>query len=298
RVLHDARLRRQEPRRGQAVHRRDQQGADLRVRASRRRARDPVDLHQDRQGDRRQAQPAGVDAADQPRVDRRARRSDGPGQAGAEQAGRRRAAAMTAATATPRRAGRRAGPDLSSRAALGVLGLVGVAVVFELIPRIGWVSPLYLPPTSATLAALAREVVATAFWRALLDTVYGWALGLAISVAAGGVLGIVIGSVRGLRAVTASTIEFLRPLPSVALIPVAVLLFGSSLRAKLLLVVYASFWPILLQVIHGVADVDPVAHDTALSYGFTPWAKIRYLLLPTGLPYIVTGLRLSAAIAL
>jgi ABC-type nitrate/sulfonate/bicarbonate transport system permease component len=184
------------------------------------------------------------------------------------------------------------------RAALGAAGLVGFAAVFEVLPRIGWVSPRFLPPTSAMLAALAREVQAAAFWRAMLDTVIGWALGLAIAATIGVVLGIVIGGVRGLRGATASTIEFLRPIPSVALVPVAVLLFGAQLRSTLLLVVYASFWPILLQVIHGVADVDPVARDTALSYRFTPWTKIRYLLLPTGLPYIMTGLRLSAAVAL
>ena len=51
----------------------------------------------------------------------------------------------------------------------------------------------------------------------------------------------------------ASTIEFLRPIPSVALVPIAVLLFGARCRPTLLLVVYAAFWPILLQVIHGVA---------------------------------------------
>jgi ABC-type nitrate/sulfonate/bicarbonate transport system permease component len=194
--------------------------------------------------------------------------------------------------------GRRAAHDLLSRAALGALGLAAVAAVFELIPRAGVVSPHYLPPSTVTLAALGREVQTAAFWRALLDTLQGWALGLAIAAVAGIVLGVAIGSVRGLRAATASTIEFLRPIPSVAWIPIAVLLFGASLRSTLLLVVYASFWPILLQVIHGVADVDPVARDTALSYRFTPWAKIRYVLLPTGLPYIMTGLRLSAAIAL
>ena len=111
-------------------------------------------------------------------------------------------------------------------------------------------------------------------------------------------VGVVIGSLRGLRAATASTIEFLRPIPSVALIPIAVLLYGAQLRSTLLLVVYAAFWPVLVQVLHGVADVDPVARDTALSYRFTPWAKIRYLVLPTALPYIMTGLRLSAAVAL
>jgi len=202
-----------------------------------------------------------------------------------------------AATPGAGRAGR-AARERASRAALGAVGLVGAAAVFELIPRAGLVQPRYLSPTDETLAALAREVQTGAFWRALLDTLYGWALGLAIAAAAGIVLGVVIGSVRGVRAATASTIEFLRPIPSVALIPVAVLLFGASLRSTLLLVVYASFWPILLQVIHGVADVDPVARDTARSYRFTAWATIRYLLLPTALPYIMTGLRLSASIAL
>jgi ABC-type nitrate/sulfonate/bicarbonate transport system permease component len=186
----------------------------------------------------------------------------------------------------------------ASRALLGTLGLLGLAALFELIPRTGIVSPLYMPPFSAMLAALGREASTAAFWRALLDTIEGWALGLAIAVVAGVVLGVILGSLRGLRAATASTIEFLRPIPSVALIPIAVLLWGAQLRSTLLLVVYASFWPILLQVIHGVADVDPVARDTAASYRFTPWTRIRFLLWPTALPYVMTGLRLSAAVAL
>ena len=185
-----------------------------------------------------------------------------------------------------------------ARIGLGVLGIAGVALGFELIPRIGLVSPRYLPPTSAMLGALGREAATAAFWRALLDTVEGWALGLAIAVAAGTVAGVVIGSRRGLRTATASTIEFLRPIPSVALIPVAVLLYGGQLRSVLLLVVYASFWPVLLQVIHGVGDVDPVARDTALSYRLSRWAKIRHLIVPTALPYFMTGVRLSAAVAL
>jgi len=184
------------------------------------------------------------------------------------------------------------------RFGLGALGIAGVAAAFELIPRLGLVSPRYLPPTGAMLGALAREAATAAFWRALVQTLEGWALGLAIAVAAGAVAGVVIGSRRGLRVATASTIEFLRPIPSVALIPVAVLLYGAQLRSTLLLVVYASFWPVLLQVIHGVADVDPVARDTARSYRLTPWATIRHLILPTALPYLLTGVRLSAAVAL
>jgi ABC-type nitrate/sulfonate/bicarbonate transport system permease component len=112
------------------------------------------------------------------------------------------------------------------------------------------------------------------------------------------VIGIVIGSSHLLRELTASTIEFLRPIPSVALIPLAVLLFGTSIESKLLLVIYASFWPVLIQVLYGVQDVDPVAQDTARAYRFDFWARIRYVTWPTALPYIMTGLRLSAAVAL
>jgi ABC-type nitrate/sulfonate/bicarbonate transport system permease component len=148
------------------------------------------------------------------------------------------------------------------------------------------------------LGALGREAATAAFWRAMLDTVEGWALGLAIAVAAGTVTGVVIGSWRGLRTATASTIEFLRPIPSVALIPLVIVLFGTDMESTLILVVYASFWQMLVQVLFGVADVDPVARETALSYRLGPWRRIRYLVFPTALPYALTGVRLAASVAL
>ena len=181
---------------------------------------------------------------------------------------------------------------------LGVAGLGGFLVLLEVVPRSGLVPERYLPPTSRIAGALADELGQASFWRALGDTLEGWAIGLAVAVAAGVGLGLLIGSVPALRAATASTIEFLRPIPSVALIPLAVLLFGTDLRSKLLLVVYASFWQVLIQVLHGVQDVDPVAMDTAHSYRLGRWARVRHVVWPTTLPYAVTGFRLAAAVAL
>ena len=181
---------------------------------------------------------------------------------------------------------------------LGVAGLGGFLVLLEVVPRSGLVPERYLPPTSRIAGALADELGQASFWRALGDTLQGWAIGLAVAVAAGVGLGLLIGSVPALRAATASTIEFLRPIPSVALIPLAVLLFGTDLRSKLLLVVYASFWQVLVQVLSGTQDVDPVAMDTAHSYRLGRWARVRHVLWPTTLPYAVTGFRLAAAVAL
>jgi ABC-type nitrate/sulfonate/bicarbonate transport system permease component len=182
--------------------------------------------------------------------------------------------------------------------ALGLLGLALLVLVGELLPRAGIVPRRFFPTSSDIGSALWAEVGQGTFWEALLDTLQGWALGLSIAAAAGVVLGIVIGGSRFLRESTASTIEFLRPIPSVALIPLAVLLYGTALQSKLLLVVYAAFWQVLLQVMYGVQDVDPVAADTARTYRLGRWGYVRNVVWPTALPYVMTGLRLGAAVAL
>ncbi|MFF3333202.1 ABC transporter permease [Streptomyces sp. NPDC002888] len=185
-----------------------------------------------------------------------------------------------------------------SGAVLGAAGLAGFLALCEAVPRLGIVDENYFPPAARVADALLTELGDPAFWTALGDTLTGWALGLSIAVTAGILAGVVISVVPLLRELTASTIEFLRPIPSVALIPLAVLLYGTQLRSVLLLVVYASFWQVLIQVLYGVRDVDPVAEETARSYGLGTWARIRYVLWPTALPYVMTGVRLAAAVAL
>ncbi|KUN23488.1 ABC transporter permease [Streptomyces antibioticus] len=182
--------------------------------------------------------------------------------------------------------------------ALGAAGLAVFLALGEVVPRLGLVEEAYFPPTSRIADALADELSDGTFWTALGDTLTGWGLGLLIASTAGIVAGVVISVVPYLRDATASTIEFLRPIPSVALIPLAVLLYGTELRSVLLLVVYASFWQVLIQVLYGVQDLDPVAEETARSYGLGTWARIRHVLWPTALPYVMTGVRLAAAVAL
>jgi ABC-type nitrate/sulfonate/bicarbonate transport system permease component len=207
---------------------------------------------------------------------------------------------VTAATTAPTSQARASlvGRLGGSNALLGVLGFATFLALLEAVPRSGLVSANYLPPVSRIAVALGDLVREPAFWAATLDTVRGWFLGLAIAVILGVVVGFVVGTVPVLREFTASTIEFLRPIPSVALIPLAVLVFGTSLRSVLLLVVYAAFWQVLVQVLYGVQDVDPVAQDTARTFGLNRWARIRHVTWPTALPYVLTGVRLAAAVSL
>jgi ABC-type nitrate/sulfonate/bicarbonate transport system permease component len=185
-----------------------------------------------------------------------------------------------------------------SAAALGTIGSLLFVALLEFLPRWGVVDRRFLPPLSEMLGALRDQLSTEVFWSALGATLRGWGTGLALAAGAAIVVGMVVGSSSVLRQVTASTVEFLRPIPSVALIPLAVLLYGNQMRATLILVVYASFWQMLVQVLSGTRDVDPVAADTARSYRFGRLRRVRSVLWPTALPYVMTGFRLAAAVAL
>ena len=190
---------------------------------------------------------------------------------------------------------------LSKRVSGPALGLVGILLfllTWEAIPRLGLVQERFLPPASKVLLTLVDYFGQAAFWKDTGETMLAWAIGLAVSIVAAVVLGLIIGSSSFLSKASYTTIEFLRPIPSVALIPLAVLLFGVKIESSLLLVIYASFWQVLLQVLYGVADVDPVADNTARSYGLGPLARARYVVWPTVLPYLMTGIRLASAVAL
>jgi ABC-type nitrate/sulfonate/bicarbonate transport system permease component len=176
--------------------------------------------------------------------------------------------------------------------------VLAVLVLFELLTRSELISSRYFPPPTEIFAALAGEVVTPSFWTAVWNTLQGWALGLGIAAAIAIPAGIVIGSSRLLYRSVRAVIEFLRPIPSVALVPLAVLIYGSGLESKVFLAAFASTWPLLMQTLYGVQDVDPVASDTARSFGFSRSQRLLRVTLPSAVPYIATGVRISAAVAL
>lgn len=180
----------------------------------------------------------------------------------------------------------------------GLLGVVFFLGIWELLPTLGIVQGRYLPPASEVLVQLAKDFTFTAFWVSVGETMMAWAIGLFWAVLLALVLGLVIGMSGFLRRFTYSTVEFLRPIPSVALIPLAVLMFGTKIESSLMLIIYACFWQVFIQVLYGVADVDNVAMQTARSYGFSWIQRVRDVIFPTVLPYLMTGIRLGASVAL
>ena len=180
-------------------------------------------------------------------------------------------------------------------------GLIGFAVLFligEAITRAEIVNPVYLPPLSQVLATAVGLLVVPDFLIDVGATLLAAATGLALSTVIAVPLGILLGSSHKTFIATRALVEFLRPIPSVALIPVAILLFGQHLEMKVFLVSFAAFWPLLFNTIYGVHDVDPVAKDTARIYGYGRFDILARVALPSSAPFIYTGIRFGVSIAL
>jgi ABC-type nitrate/sulfonate/bicarbonate transport system permease component len=182
--------------------------------------------------------------------------------------------------------------------ALPWISIAVVLAFFEFLSRADILSSRNFPPVTDMLSTLWSELGTTELWDAIGQTLQGWALGLGIAAALAVPLGIVIGSSQLLYRSVRAIIEFLRPIPSVALIPLAILIYGTGLQSKVFLAAFAAFWVLLVQTLYGVQDVDPVATDTARSFGFSRTQRLFSVTLPSAIPYIATGVRVASTVAL
>lgn len=208
---------------------------------------------------------------------------------------------MTAATATAEtQPAPRSRPRVGSlgEAALVVLSIVAALAIWEVVSRTGLISQTDLPSMSTTMRELWELMHTRSFWSDFLYTLRGWALGLAIATALAVPIGILLGSSDFAASAFRVPIEFLRPIPSAVVIPLLFLTFGTSLKSELFLAAFGAFWPLLVQTIYGVRDVDPVTIDTARSFGVGRLERLWRITLPSALPYIATGLRIASSVAL
>lgn len=184
------------------------------------------------------------------------------------------------------------------RAALPGGTTVAILVLAEVASRTGLVSAEYVPPISAVLERSASLASAGALWASVVHTVTQAVTALGVAALIAVPLGLLTGMSRLLDDLTAYTIELLRPVPSVALIPLFILVIGTGTQLAVALGAFAATWPLLIQTRAGLKEADPLALETARVFGL-PWlARVRWVLLPSAAPLVATGLRISATLAL
>lgn len=177
-------------------------------------------------------------------------------------------------------------------------GLTGFLLVWDAAVRTDLIDERFLPPPSTVSSAVFDLVGQVPFLRDVIATMLAWAIAMIISTALAVAAGLLLGSVPALRTVTRVIVEFLRPIPSVALIPLVILVIGGGPEAKITLAVYAAVWPILFNTVYALVEIDPVLIEAARSCGTGETRMLTTVALPHAAPFVFTGIRMSAAIAL
>lgn len=165
--------------------------------------------------------------------------------------------------------------------------------VWQLTSSQGWLSTRVLPAPWDVLTAAWNLSESGELWthvrvsagRAFLGLLVGGGLGLA--------LGLLTGSVRWLETLLDSTVQMVRNIPPLALIPLVILWFGIDEGAKLFLISVAVFFPIYINTFHGIRNVDPGLIEMGRTYGLNRWQLYTQIILPGALSSILVGLRFS-----
>ena len=155
-----------------------------------------------------------------------------------------------------------------------------------------------LAPPSQAGSAWLRAARDGSLWQATAFTLGSAALGLSIGTLGGLTVGVVLGLSRRAAAVGFLAIELLRPVPSVALIPLALLVFGFGLRMEVAVVAFATFWPMLVLTQAATRQVDPGLLEVARALELAPWDQVRKIVLPAIVARLFVAFRLGVAIAL
>jgi len=187
----------------------------------------------------------------------------------------------------------------SGRAAGSVLyrctGLFLFLLLWEAAPRLGLVRAIYLTPPTQVVATLVRIIINGELLPHVLISLKRIFLGLFFASTAGVILGLFIGYFRRVEQALDLLFQTLRQMSAFALFPVFILFFGLGEIPKVVIIFWASLWPVLLNTSSGVRDVDQVLIRSAKSMGATRKYIFLHIILPATTPQIFTGIRLGGS---
>lgn len=178
--------------------------------------------------------------------------------------------------------------------------VVGVGFIYgwQLIADAKLISPVFLPGPDRAWTALLHGFHTGILQPKLLGTVQRMIVGWLLASLLGVALGTLIGVSPRARKIFGPTLEFLRPLPSSAIIPLAIALFGLSEGMVVGVIGFGALWPMLLSTVHGFAAVEPRLYEVSRALGMSKLSVIWKIALPSSMPDILAGMRLGLTVSL
>lgn len=172
-----------------------------------------------------------------------------------------------------------------------------ILLAWEIAPRTGLVDTTFLPPFSKVVDALWQWINSGEIIRHVAISLQRTALGLGLSILIGVPVGILVGTSHRFAGAFDGPLQASRQVSAIALFPVFILFFGIGELSKVMIIFWASVWPILLNATAGVSEVDPILVRSARSMGAKGLVLFRKVTLPAATPAIFTGIRTGAAYA-
>lgn len=176
-------------------------------------------------------------------------------------------------------------------AIVAMLVLWQVLFMLHLLPSM---APGVLDVITAVFTLLVSPIFWVSLWQSVSAAFIGWIIACVFAI----VLGLLVGGNSFARKSTTVLLDFGRSFPTLALIPVVILLLGASQQMKIFMVVLACFWPVVIQAVQGAKRIDPLILDVAQTYRIPAALMFFRVRLPNALPFIATGVRISAAMAI
>jgi len=173
-----------------------------------------------------------------------------------------------------------------------------VLILWQFVVEVGLVNRLFLATPSQAFSAIAERALSGTLWSAVLETAQRMAAGWVVAVLFALLLGTAIGNSENAHQFLSPTLEFFRPLPASAVIPVAVLFFGLTATMSTFVIAFGSLWPVLLATIYGYVKVPRELREVASTLEMGKLRYIATVAFPSASIDIMAGLRISLALAL
>jgi len=181
--------------------------------------------------------------------------------------------------------------------AAGAFALV-VLLLWQAAAQARWINPIFFPSPGRIIDVLWRQISSGAIWEPLAATcmrmLVGWTGALVVGIS----LGAAISSSRAVSEYLGSSLEFLRTLPASAVLPFFVAFLGLTPHMIMAVIVFGAIWPVLLSSLHGFRSVEPRLREVGSCFGLSRWEQLVKIKIPSAVPDILAGARVSLAFAL
>lgn len=168
---------------------------------------------------------------------------------------------------------------------------VAILVLWQASSQLGWLSNRILPEPWAVIEAGIRLARSGELWRHVWVSTLRALAGFAIGGSLGMLLGLLTGSLKKMEIILDTSLQMIRNIPPLALMPLVILWFGIDEAAKLFLIAFGVFFAVYINTFHGIRSVDPALIEMGKSYGLKGWPLYREIILPGALSSILVGVR-------